>query len=55
MKTNAARLLDTLGAAYELREYDPGEELCWLCPIRRRVVAEMGPTGTGMGPGATVR
>ena len=25
-KTNAARLLDTLGIAYELREYDPGDE-----------------------------
>ena len=26
MKTNAARILDGLGIAYELREYDPGEE-----------------------------
>jgi len=26
MKTNAARLLDTLGIRYELRDYDPGEE-----------------------------
>jgi Cys-tRNA(Pro)/Cys-tRNA(Cys) deacylase len=26
MKTNAARLLDTLRIPYELREYDPGDE-----------------------------
>jgi Cys-tRNA(Pro)/Cys-tRNA(Cys) deacylase len=26
MKTNAARLLDTLGIRYELRDYDPGGE-----------------------------
>jgi Cys-tRNA(Pro)/Cys-tRNA(Cys) deacylase len=26
MKTNAARLLDTLGITYRLREYDPGDE-----------------------------
>jgi Cys-tRNA(Pro)/Cys-tRNA(Cys) deacylase len=26
MKTNAARLLDTLGVHYQLREYDPTEE-----------------------------
>lgn len=26
MKTNAARLLDTMGIRYELREYDPGDE-----------------------------
>jgi len=26
MKTNAARLLDTLGIRYELRNYDPGDE-----------------------------
>lgn len=26
MKTNAARLLDTLGIGYELRDYDPGDE-----------------------------
>jgi Cys-tRNA(Pro)/Cys-tRNA(Cys) deacylase len=26
MKTNAARLLDTLGIRYELRDYDPGDE-----------------------------
>jgi Cys-tRNA(Pro)/Cys-tRNA(Cys) deacylase len=26
MKTNAARLLDTMGIPYELREYDPGDE-----------------------------
>jgi Cys-tRNA(Pro)/Cys-tRNA(Cys) deacylase len=26
VKTNAARLLDTLGMRYELREYDPGDE-----------------------------
>src|SRR5579863_6968738 len=26
MKTNAARLLDTLGIAYQLRDYDPGDE-----------------------------
>jgi Cys-tRNA(Pro)/Cys-tRNA(Cys) deacylase len=25
-KTNAARLLDTLGIRYELRDYDPGDE-----------------------------
>jgi Cys-tRNA(Pro)/Cys-tRNA(Cys) deacylase len=25
MKTNAARLLDTLGIRYELRDYDPGD------------------------------
>jgi len=26
VKTNAARLLDTLGIRYELRDYDPGDE-----------------------------
>jgi Cys-tRNA(Pro)/Cys-tRNA(Cys) deacylase len=26
MKTNAARILDSLGIAYELRDYDPGDE-----------------------------
>jgi Cys-tRNA(Pro)/Cys-tRNA(Cys) deacylase len=26
MKTNAARLLDTMGIRYELRDYDPGDE-----------------------------
>lgn len=26
MKTNAARLLDTMGIRHELREYDPGDE-----------------------------
>jgi Cys-tRNA(Pro)/Cys-tRNA(Cys) deacylase len=26
MKTNAARLLDTLGIRYELRDYDPGDD-----------------------------
>ena len=26
MKTNAARLLDSLGIRYELRDYDPGDE-----------------------------
>jgi Cys-tRNA(Pro)/Cys-tRNA(Cys) deacylase len=26
VKTNAARLLDTMGIRYELREYDPGDE-----------------------------
>jgi Cys-tRNA(Pro)/Cys-tRNA(Cys) deacylase len=26
MKTNAARLLDSLGIGYELRDYDPGDE-----------------------------
>lgn len=26
MKTNAARVLDTLGIHYELRDYDPGDE-----------------------------
>ncbi|MCL2449242.1 MAG: Cys-tRNA(Pro) deacylase [Polyangiaceae bacterium] len=37
MKTNAARLLDTLGIAYELREYEPGDEHLPAEEVARRV------------------
>jgi Cys-tRNA(Pro)/Cys-tRNA(Cys) deacylase len=37
MKTNAARLLDTLGIAYELREYDPSDEHLAAEEVARRV------------------
>jgi Cys-tRNA(Pro)/Cys-tRNA(Cys) deacylase len=37
MKTNAARLLDTLHIAYELREYDPGEEHLTAAEVAERI------------------
>jgi Cys-tRNA(Pro)/Cys-tRNA(Cys) deacylase len=37
VKTNAARLLDTLGIAYELRDYDPGDEHLTAEEVARRV------------------
>jgi Cys-tRNA(Pro)/Cys-tRNA(Cys) deacylase len=37
MKTNAARLLDTLGIRYELRDYDPGDEHITAEEVARRV------------------
>jgi Cys-tRNA(Pro)/Cys-tRNA(Cys) deacylase len=37
MKTNAARLLDSLGVRYELREYDPGDEHLPAEEVARRV------------------
>ncbi len=37
MKTNAARLLDTLGIRYELREYDPGDEHLTAAEVAARV------------------
>jgi Cys-tRNA(Pro)/Cys-tRNA(Cys) deacylase len=37
-KTNAARLLDTLGIRYELRDYDPGEEHLPAEEVARRVM-----------------
>src|SRR5579862_6648786 len=37
MKTNAARLLDTLHIAHELREYDPGDEHLPAEEVARRV------------------
>ncbi len=37
MKTNAARLLDSLGIAYELRGYDPGDEHLPAEEVARRV------------------
>ncbi len=37
MKTNAARLLDTLGIRYELRDYDPGDEHLQAEEVARRV------------------
>ena len=37
MKTNAARLLDALGIAYELRDYDPGEEHLGAEEVARRI------------------
>ncbi|MGA7119203.1 MAG: hypothetical protein WBY94_03850 [Polyangiaceae bacterium] len=37
MKTNAARLLDTMGIPYELREYDPGDEHLSAEEVARRV------------------
>jgi Cys-tRNA(Pro)/Cys-tRNA(Cys) deacylase len=36
-KTNAARLLDTLGIAYELRAYDPGDEHLSAAEVAQRV------------------
>jgi Cys-tRNA(Pro)/Cys-tRNA(Cys) deacylase len=36
-KTNAARLLDTLSIAYELRDYDPGDEHLPAEEVARRV------------------
>jgi Cys-tRNA(Pro)/Cys-tRNA(Cys) deacylase len=36
-KTNAARLLDTLGIRYELRDYDPGDEHLAAEEVARRV------------------
>ena len=37
MKTNAARLLDTLGIRYELRDYEPGDEHLSAEEVARRV------------------
>jgi Cys-tRNA(Pro)/Cys-tRNA(Cys) deacylase len=37
MKTNAARLLDRLGIAYELREYDPTDEHLPADEVARRI------------------
>lgn len=37
MKTNAARQLDRLGIAYELREYDPGAEHLPAAEVARKV------------------
>jgi Cys-tRNA(Pro)/Cys-tRNA(Cys) deacylase len=37
MKTNAARILDALGIAYELRDYDPGDEHLNAEEVARRV------------------
>jgi Cys-tRNA(Pro)/Cys-tRNA(Cys) deacylase len=37
MKTNAARLLDTLGIRYELRDYDPGDEHLTAEEVAQRV------------------
>jgi Cys-tRNA(Pro)/Cys-tRNA(Cys) deacylase len=37
VKTNAARLLDTLGIPYELRDYDPGDEHLAAEEVARRV------------------
>ena len=37
MKTNAARLLDTMGIRYELRDYDPGDEHLTAEEVARRV------------------
>lgn len=37
MKTNAARLLDRLTIAYELREYDPGQEHMPASEVARKV------------------
>jgi Cys-tRNA(Pro)/Cys-tRNA(Cys) deacylase len=36
-KTNAARLLDTLGIRYELRDYEPGDEHLAAEEVARRV------------------
>src|SRR5438552_3372626 len=36
-KTNAARILDSLGIAYELRDYDPGDEHLTADEVARRV------------------
>jgi Cys-tRNA(Pro)/Cys-tRNA(Cys) deacylase len=37
MKTNAARLLDTLNLPYELRDYDPGDEHLSAAEVAQRV------------------
>lgn len=37
MKTNAARLLDTIGVSYQLREYDPGEDHLTAAEVAQRV------------------
>jgi Cys-tRNA(Pro)/Cys-tRNA(Cys) deacylase len=37
MKTNAARILDSLGIAYELRDYDPGDEHLTASEVAARV------------------
>jgi Cys-tRNA(Pro)/Cys-tRNA(Cys) deacylase len=37
MKTNAARLLDTMNIRYELREYDPGDDHLAAEEVARRV------------------
>jgi Cys-tRNA(Pro)/Cys-tRNA(Cys) deacylase len=37
MKTNAARILDSLGIAYELRDYDPGDEHLTADEVAARV------------------
>jgi Cys-tRNA(Pro)/Cys-tRNA(Cys) deacylase len=37
MKTNAARLLDTLGIRYELRDYDPGDDHLTAEEVAKRV------------------
>lgn len=37
MKTNAARLLETMGIPHELREYDPGDEHLPAEEVARRV------------------
>jgi Cys-tRNA(Pro)/Cys-tRNA(Cys) deacylase len=37
MKTNAARILDALGIAYELRDYDPGDEHLTATEVAARV------------------
>jgi Cys-tRNA(Pro)/Cys-tRNA(Cys) deacylase len=36
-KTNAARILDSLGIAYELRDYDPGDEHLGAAEVAARV------------------
>jgi Cys-tRNA(Pro)/Cys-tRNA(Cys) deacylase len=37
MKTNAARILDTLDITYELRDYDPGDEHLTATEVAARV------------------
>ncbi len=37
MKTNAVRILDALGVAYELRDYEPGDEHLSAEEVARRV------------------
>jgi Cys-tRNA(Pro)/Cys-tRNA(Cys) deacylase len=37
MKTNAARLLETMGIPFQLREYDPGDEHLPADEVARRV------------------
>ncbi|MCC7540747.1 MAG: Cys-tRNA(Pro) deacylase [Deltaproteobacteria bacterium] len=36
MKTNAARILDSMGIGYELRSYDPGDEHVSAAEVARR-------------------